>query len=131
MRRTFILIGLLGALGGCATSGAEQPRGSAVDRGRFVALRSCAGCHAVGGLSQSPNAAAPSFSLIRQRLDETALRRRLAEISRNGHVEMPPIYMTDDEIRDVAAYIQTIEPAAAPNAGASQVTARAGRAVSA
>jgi len=125
MRRTFIILGLAALLGGCATTAAAPATGSAVDRGLFVALRACAGCHAVGGTDRSPNGIAPPFSYIRMRYDEAALQRLLADISRNGHYEMPPIYMTDDEIRDVTAYIQTVEPAAAPDATTRGVIARA------
>jgi cytochrome c len=126
MRRTIILLALAGLLGGCATSGpgVVEPVGSAVDRGRFVALRSCAGCHAVGGTDISPNHIAPPFSLIRMKHDEAGLRRLLADISRNGHYEMPPIYMTEDEIRDVSAYIQTVEPEPETHPGLSRTIAR-------
>lgn len=131
MRRTFIILGLTGLLGGCATTGADPAMGSAVDRGLFVALRACAGCHAVGGTDRSPNGIAPPFSVLRMQYDDAALQTRLADISRNGHQEMPPIYMTDDEIRDVTAYIQTVEPAGARDATTPRVTARGPGAVGA
>jgi mono/diheme cytochrome c family protein len=108
MRRTFILLAVMGGLAGCATLGPAG--GPAAERGRFVAQRSCAGCHAVEGVAGSPNPVAPTFSVLRARHDETGLKRRLAEISRDGHHQMPPIYMTQDEIGDIAAYIRTLEP---------------------
>jgi mono/diheme cytochrome c family protein len=102
---------LLLAATGCATSGQAPPKrlDASVDRGRFYALRSCAGCHAVGVLGASPNPNAPSFSAIRLRYNALSLPRRLAEISENGHYEMPPINMTPDEIRDITAYIETVD----------------------
>lgn len=110
MRRMLIGLLLLTATG-CATSGPTPAKSldASADRGRFYALRSCAGCHAVGALGSSPNPNAPSFSAIRLRYNALSLPRRLAEISENGHYEMPPIAMTPDEIRDIVAYVETID----------------------
>ena len=110
MRRMFMSVLLLAA-SGCATAGPtpQTTLDASADRGRFYALRSCAGCHAVGVLGASPNENAPSFGAIRLRYNALSLPRRLSEISENGHYEMPPIHMTPDEIRDVAAYVQTVE----------------------
>jgi mono/diheme cytochrome c family protein len=112
MRRMVTSLLLLCAAG-CATSGqtpkAPKPLDVSADRGRFYALRSCAGCHAVAGQGESPNGSAPSFAAIRLRYNALSLPRRLAEISKNGHHEMPPIYMTPDEIQDIVAYVETVE----------------------
>ena len=112
MRRVLMSLLLLSATG-CATSG-HAPNDSklpdvSADRGRFYALRSCAGCHAVGALGQSPNGSAPTFGAIRLRYNALSLPRRPAEISKNGHYEMPPIYMTPDEIQDIAAYVESVD----------------------
>ena len=109
MRRMLMSVLLLAATG-CATVGPTptSPDASA-DRGRYYALRSCAGCHAVGVLGASPNENAPSFGALRLRYNALSLPRRLAEISENGHYEMPPIHMTPDEIRDIAAYVETVD----------------------
>ena len=112
MRQTVVIPILALLVSGCAALTArpiDAPLAS-VDRGRFFVLRSCAGCHSVGELGASPNNHAPPFSTVRMRFDEPGLRRRLAEISSWGHVEMPPVAMTPDEIRDIAAYIETVNP---------------------
>jgi cytochrome c len=87
-------------------------------RGRAFGQQSCAGCHA-GPRGDSPDGRAPPFRTLSQRLGGRDLAPVLAEISRNGHVQMPPIYITDPEIKDVAAYIRTVEAEAArlPKAG--------------
>ncbi len=113
MNRILLALALLTSLGGCATkAAAPAPLGMAApvsaDRGRFFVLRSCAGCHAVGTLGESPNGGAPSFPTIALRHNSLSLERLLARISKEGHFEMPPIYMTPDEIRDITAYIETI-----------------------
>jgi mono/diheme cytochrome c family protein len=58
---------------------------------------------------ESPNASAPTFGSIRLRYSALSLPRRLQEISKDGHFEMPPIYMTPDEIRDITAYVETVD----------------------
>ena len=131
MRR--LLMGfLLLAATGCATSG-QTPKSPknldiSADRGRFYAQRSCAGCHAVGALGESPNGSAPTFGAIRLRYNALSLPRRLAEISKNGHYEMPPIYMTPDEIQDIAAYVETLDASegavALPNGQQAQAISR-------
>lgn len=110
MRRVLMSFLLLAATG-CATSGQSPSKSldASADRGRLYALRSCAGCHAVGVLSASPNPNAPSFSAIRLRYNSLSLPRRLAAISENGHYEMPPIHMTPDEIREIVAFVESID----------------------
>jgi cytochrome c len=116
VRRTLLTLAMLATAGGCATGPFPAPKSptldASADRGRFFVLRSCAGCHAVGSLGESPNSSAPSFASVRLRHNVLSLERRLAQISRSGHFEMPPIYMSDAEIKDIAAYIETIEPPA-------------------
>jgi cytochrome c len=116
------IAGLLVLLGGCAANGphgAAQIADPAVVRGRAFVQQSCAGCHAIGPRGDSPDGRAPPFRTLSQRLGGRDLAPVLAEISRNGHVQMPPIYITDPEIKDVAAYIRTVEAEAArlPKAG--------------
>jgi len=103
--------------GGCApVSGraalsqrVETP--ASADRGRFYALRSCAGCHAVGDAGASPDSHAPLFRNLDDRVAKSDLPQRLADLSRGGHREMPPIYMSPDEITDLVAYITTLKRA--------------------
>jgi mono/diheme cytochrome c family protein len=38
------------------------------------------------------------------------LERSLAQIARDGHGEMPPIYMTAAEVQDIVAYIESLTP---------------------
>lgn len=114
MRRRLALLALAAVLGGCATGSGPSPvagRGdAAVDRGRRLALHACAVCHAVEAGARSPSPAAPSFALVRLRHNEISLERQLTDISRKGHWEMPPLQMSDEQIRDLTAYIQTVEP---------------------
>ena len=92
---------------GAARAGGRTPS-AAVEAGRLFTLRACAGCHAVGASGRSPNASAPPFRTLAERLPGAALDAQLAAISRYGHIEMPPIYMTRDERRGAAAYIRSV-----------------------
>lgn len=112
---------LLGACAGVVEAPAPTAKlQTSVDRGRFYALRSCAGCHAVGNLGFSPDSHAPAFRNLEQRVAPGDLSHRLAELSTGGHGEMPPIYMSPDEIGDLTAYLRTLPdgaPAIAPGEG--------------
>lgn len=96
---------------------AQTDQADAANRGLYVALRVCSACHKVAYPGVGPDRAAPSFASIHARYDPEGLRRRLEDISRVGHREMPAIPMSSREIDDVVAYIATVPPessAAAP-----------------
>jgi mono/diheme cytochrome c family protein len=113
MRRRLAILVLAATAAGCAPG----PRpGGAADGGRQDAAagqafvrRACAGCHATGPQGASPNPHSPPFRTLAARLPGEALEAQLGAIARQGHVEMPPIYMTPEEIRAVAAYIRSVQ----------------------
>ena len=78
-----------------------------VDEGLRFARRACAGCHAIGASGRSPDPLAPTFRSLVARLGHD-LEPRLGQLSAHGHRNMPPIYMTPDERRAVAAYIRAV-----------------------
>jgi cytochrome c len=123
MRHVLIILSLAGALASCATAPpvAPQPLSPAAERGLQFVSRSCAGCHAVNGAGHSANAVAPPFASVRMRHTSIGLERSLAQIARDGHGEMPPIYMTAAEMQDIVAYIESLEPVAAGPRQASGV----------
>lgn len=112
MRRTFLVIALAALAAGCAgTAGVRMAPARpsvTVERGEQFAQRACAGCHAIRRDDASRNGAAPPFRDLRVRATAPMLERRLAEISRSGHYEMPPVFITEDEARAVAAYIESL-----------------------
>lgn len=109
MRRTLLIIGLSALATACATGGGPgRAPGSAAERGQQFAYRACAGCHAVGQEAESRSANAPRFRDLRIRFTAPSLERRLAEISRQGHYEMPPVFISQDEAVDIAAYIESL-----------------------
>jgi len=82
----------------------------ALDRGRHLAERDCAMCHAIDALSHSPNPGAPTFQAIRLRYNPIALEKRLAPWPARGHSTMPPRTLSASDVPDLVAYIQSLEP---------------------
>jgi len=115
MRHVLMVLILAVTLTACATGEGPPPAplSPAAERGQQFVLRACAGCHAVAGREASPNAVAPAFASNRMPHTEIGLERSLAQIAREGHGEMPPIYMTDAEMNDIVAYIESLGPVAA------------------
>lgn len=106
------LLALFGAVHSAVAAPAANPAASSIDRGRFFVLRACAGCHAVGEAGASPDSHAPPFPVVRGSVTAGQLTMMLRELSKNGHYEMPPIFMSEADIRDIAAYVATLRPSA-------------------
>lgn len=91
-----------------AAQSAPQPPGSP-QRGRELAERLCSTCHVVGSAtSGTVRADVPSFHAIAGRTGVTA--ERLAGAVIVPHPAMPGVQLTVAEIRDVVAYILSLEP---------------------
>lgn len=86
---------------------AKEP--PAVKRGRELAQSACAACHAIerGGTSPNPKAAPLASRDMRH---VAGIEGRLARLTREGHYSMPPQALTDDQIRDLLAYIESLAP---------------------
>ena len=112
MRRILTLLPLLVAMTACTTKAGPAPVAGAsspsIDRGRAYALRWCAGCHAIASQGASTEGMAPSFAIVRLRYNGVSLERRLADISANGHYEMPRMFLSSEEIHDLQDYIETV-----------------------
>ena len=94
-------------------AGATGPVGlPGVDSGAHIAQMRCAACHAVGPQGASPRLGAPPFGAIRMRYNSLSLERELARISKQGHYDMRPLAINPDEAADLAAYIESLGPAA-------------------
>jgi mono/diheme cytochrome c family protein len=87
-------------------AGAPDP---ALERGRRLAERDCAMCHAVGDAGESPNSGAPTFRTIRLRYNPIALEKRLAPMPARGHATMPPRTLGQADVPELVAYIQSLD----------------------
>jgi mono/diheme cytochrome c family protein len=105
MVRTLLIVGLSALSAACATGSAGGAKDVMAERGERFAWRACAGCHAVAADGESRNSGAPTFRRLGLRYTPLQLERRLAEISRDGHYEMPPVFISREEAAEIAAYI--------------------------
>jgi cytochrome c len=81
----------------------------AAQRGLTFVRAHCAQCHAVDKASESPLAIAPPFRTLHLKYPIESLERPLAEGIIAGHPTMPQFRLEPDQIRDVIAYLKTLE----------------------
>jgi mono/diheme cytochrome c family protein len=112
MRRRAIILGLSLLTAACAgfvrDPGPARALSPDAERGERFAQRACAGCHAIRPSDQGTPRSAPAFATLRLRYNRIQTERRLATISERGHYEMPPIFISADEAKDLAAYIESL-----------------------
>ncbi len=106
MRRAFAALAL--ALAVAAPVQAKPKRDPAVVRGHEVARQACAACHAVDPGKSSPVPKAPPFA-SREMQHVAGLEGRLAGLTAGGHYGMPPQALTDPQVRDLLAYIESLD----------------------
>lgn len=75
-------------------------------RGRALAERWCAKCHAIAPGRQGPEPGIPSF--MRMAAEPENTRSALRQFITIPHFEMPPQTLTTAEIDDVIAYILSL-----------------------
>src|SRR5215831_5745640 len=90
-----------------ASAFAESP---AAQRGLTFVRVHCAQCHSIDKVSASPLAIAPPFRTLHQKFPVESLRRRLSEGIMTTHPTMPQFKLDADQVADVVAYLQTLEP---------------------
>ena len=108
------------ALAACAAfpdapSSSEAPEARAeasaesVMRGQVLAQTRCAACHATGSTGASPMVEAPPFRDLHTRYPVRFLQEALAEGLTTAHPAMPQVELQPDEIRDLIAYLESLE----------------------
>ena len=80
-------------------------RNPAGQRGRDIVRRNCAGCHSVSLKAPSLHRAAPPFRELGDRHTPESLRAAVADAVASDHHDMPPIYLSAEEARDVEAFL--------------------------
>jgi len=119
MRRLVVLGVLL--ITGCAATppppAAVTPveTGTPLTRGRALVEARCSSCHAVGPVGESPVSPAPPFRTLGQRYPVADLQEAFAEGISTGHPQMPQIQLEAGQVRDLIAYLESIQsPARKP-----------------
>jgi cytochrome c len=91
----------------CASAFAQSP---AAQRGLTFVRTHCAQCHSIDKVNESPIAIAPPFRTLHLKYPIENLQRPLAEGIIANHPTMPQFRLEPDQIRDVIAYLKTLEP---------------------
>jgi mono/diheme cytochrome c family protein len=108
-----LMLALGAGIGGCVTSSTGSVDTNvdvAVQRGRLVAARDCAGCHAIDVSAESPRPSAPPFRDIRRRYNRVSLTREFIAIGQGGHYQMPPTQISSSDSADLIAFIESLGP---------------------
>ena len=93
-----------------ATSAPAGPDEQRLERGRTIAEKNCARCHATGATGESPLQPAPPFRVLPQRYPIENLAEALAEGIVTGHSAMPEFTFKPDEIDALLTYIASLGP---------------------
>jgi mono/diheme cytochrome c family protein len=102
--------GVFGALGQTPKS---PPLSVLVADGDALARKLCVHCHLVPGTTPAAiPAGVPTLRAIATRSGQTA--SNIEGILRNPHSPMPEITLTNDEIRNLILYLDTLRPKGAP-----------------
>ena len=96
-------------LAGLGPAQAQSDPASMIDSGRIVAHRDCAMCHAVDATGDSHNVAAPPFRDLHKRLVVEELEERLLMQLLNKHTNMPQFRLSPEQLRDLTAYLKSIQ----------------------
>ncbi len=90
---------------------ASPPTGLAgrADRGEAFATAHCARCHAIGRTGASPKAEALPFRDLHRRYPVEDLAEAFAEGITTGHPEMPAFELDSDQIKDLIAFLRSLE----------------------
>ncbi len=91
------------------TSGAA----GAVDaaHGKVLVELNCSRCHATGTDGESPHPEAPPFRTLSERYPIDAMEEAFAEGIVTGHPDMPEFAASPEQIADIIAYVESIQPA--------------------
>ena len=106
MRRLGIFIAFASAVVASAAPG--QPLDPAA-HGLMLVRQNCSACHAVGRRGPSPHRAAPPFRTLGRSFDLDVFPQRLMRGLSAMHPDMPEIRFTEDDARDVRAYLRAIQ----------------------
>ena len=93
----------------CAMTQPSLAQEGRTQRGRVFVQTHCAMCHAIGRTGKSPLTIAPPFRELHKRYPVDDLAEALSEGIVTSHPSMPQFQLDIAQIRDVIAYIKTLE----------------------
>ena len=78
-------------------------------RGRVIAVRLCAQCHAIGKSDVSHRSGAVPFRRLEQRVNLDTFASRLRQGLMTGHHDMPEFRFSREDARALVAYLRLIQ----------------------
>lgn len=103
--RTFVAF----LLGSVVLAGPALALSPEAQRGLTFAQTNCAICHAIGAAGPSPLPLAPPFRTLHEQYPVENLEEALAEGIVTGHPNMPQFELDIAQVRDLIAYLKTLE----------------------
>jgi cytochrome c len=103
----WLIVALSAALALVTPSAVAQS--PAEQRGLTFVRANCAQCHSIDRVSPSPLAIAPPFRTLHSKYPIEDLERPLSEGIIANHPTMPQFRLEPDQVRDVIAYLKTLE----------------------
>ena len=79
------------------------------DTGRALLRESCASCHAIGKIGDSPHAGAPPFRRLGRSYDLDQFPRQLQRGLVSGHPDMPAVKFNEEDARAAGVYLRSIQ----------------------
>lgn len=93
-----------------AASVSSHAQDGGVAHGKALVELNCATCHAIGRTDRSTHTEAPPFRDLSKRYPLDALEEAFAEGIVTGHPDMPEFIASPEQIADIIAYIETLNP---------------------
>lgn len=115
MQGVRIAVIMLAGLAGFSAAG----HAGEIDRGRALAERQCARCHAIDDTGASPVALAPPFRTLYRRYPVDALRPAFLRGLEVGHRDMPRFVLSSEEVADIIAFLDDLDPCSKPSSDAA------------
>ena len=104
-----ILAAAIAASGAMTAAGEAATANDLEKRGRVLAVRLCAQCHAVGKTDASHRAGALPLRNLEQRINLDTFASRLRQGQMSGHQDMREFRFSRDDARALAAYLRSIQ----------------------
>ena len=91
------------------TQGYAEPLSPSAQRGQTFARGTCAHCHAVERVGESPMAAAPPFRIIHTHYKVESLQEALVQGIITLHPSMPAFRLDPDQATAIIDYLKSLE----------------------
>ncbi|HYM35702.1 MAG TPA: cytochrome c [Steroidobacteraceae bacterium] len=104
-----IAAGALALLGFAAAASNAAALSAPEKRGRVLATRLCAQCHAIGKADTSQRPGAIPFRRLSQRVNLDTFASRLRQGLMSGHHEMPEFRFSREDSHAMVAYLRSIQ----------------------